>query len=386
MSAAAIDDVTVVGGGPAGAVAAIVLARRGHRVRLLDRARFPRPKLCGDTLNPGAMAVLSQHVDVTPLIDIGLPLRGMRLSGPGGAVIEGRYPRGVLGLSVTRDRLDAWLIGCASDAGVIVEDGVVVRGPHYTHGLVSGIAVATATGERHHPSRLVIAADGRGSRLARACATVRTPERPRRWAMGVYVEGAHDIAVDVGEMHIRAGRYLGVAPVAGGLANVCLVVNRTEAARSVAAPWAAIRAAVAADPLLGPRLADARPIAPPMVLGPMAVDVAAPVAAGLLLAGDAAGFIDPMTGDGLRLAIVGGVLAADVAHETLSGRLAADTASRVLAHRRARAFRLKWRFNRSLRALVEVPEAVQAATWTARAWPGLVEALVCYAGDVALAA
>ena len=51
-------DVLVVGAGPAGTVAATALASAGARVRLVDRARFPRPKLCGDTLNPGAFAVL----------------------------------------------------------------------------------------------------------------------------------------------------------------------------------------------------------------------------------------------------------------------------------------------------------------------------------------
>ena len=51
-------DVVVAGAGPAGCIAAIVLARGGARVLLLDRARFPRDKLCGDTLNPGALAVL----------------------------------------------------------------------------------------------------------------------------------------------------------------------------------------------------------------------------------------------------------------------------------------------------------------------------------------
>ena len=52
------DDVIIVGAGPAGSVAATVLARAGVRVRLIDRSTFPRDKLCGDTLNPGTLAVL----------------------------------------------------------------------------------------------------------------------------------------------------------------------------------------------------------------------------------------------------------------------------------------------------------------------------------------
>ena len=54
-------DVIVVGAGPAGSIAALVLARAGVRVSLIDRARFPRDKLCGDTLNPGALAILDRH-------------------------------------------------------------------------------------------------------------------------------------------------------------------------------------------------------------------------------------------------------------------------------------------------------------------------------------
>src|SRR6476660_3070609 len=57
-----MDDVVIAGAGPAGAFAAAILARAGWRVRLFDRARFPRPKLCGDTLNPGAVALLA-HLD-----------------------------------------------------------------------------------------------------------------------------------------------------------------------------------------------------------------------------------------------------------------------------------------------------------------------------------
>ena len=64
-------DVLIAGAGPAGAMAATVLARAGVRVLVLDRARFPRDKLCGDTLNPGALAILSR-------------VGSLRLSPPGG--------------------------------------------------------------------------------------------------------------------------------------------------------------------------------------------------------------------------------------------------------------------------------------------------------------
>jgi flavin-dependent dehydrogenase len=121
------------------------------------------------------------------------------------------------------------------------------------------------------------------------------------------------------------------------------------------------------------------------VLGPMALDVAVPGTAGLLLAGDAAGFIDPMTGDGIRLALAGAEITADVADAVLRGALAADAAPAVLARRRRAAFAGKWRFNRAVRGLVG-SHAVRGAAVAARVWPRLFEAMVCYAGDVWAAA
>ena len=63
-----MDDVVIAGGGPAGALAALILARAGAKVRVFERARFPRHKLCGDTLNPGALAVLARHLDTAALL------------------------------------------------------------------------------------------------------------------------------------------------------------------------------------------------------------------------------------------------------------------------------------------------------------------------------
>lgn len=376
------DDVVVAGGGPAGALAALVLARAGHRVRVFERARFPRAKLCGDTLNPGALARLGTHLDLAPLRAMGLPLAGMRLSGPGGATVEGRYPSGRTGLAITRAQLDAWLLDAAANAGVRVEEGARVDAPIVADGQVRGVVV---DGRPHH-ARVVIAADGRGSRLAQACALVRTPASPRRWALGAYATDVAGTDPAFGEMHVRAGRYLGLAPVAGGATNVCLVVGRADAAAAVRDPWAAIRALALADPLLASRLAGARPIDRPVVLGPMALDATAAGAPGLLLAGDAAGFIDPMTGDGLRLAIDGGALAAEVARAVLEGTLTAAAAPEALARARRRAFATKWRFNRGLRRLVDTPSAVRAAAHAAGWWPAVFHKVIAFAGDVPVAA
>jgi flavin-dependent dehydrogenase len=125
----------------------------------------------------------------------------------------------------------------------------------------------------------------------------------------------------LGEMHIRSGQYIGVAPLNGGLTNACLVASATTIGRS-RDPEAVLRGALGRDPMLRDRFARARLIVRPTVLGPLAVEVDTPAIAGLLLAGDAAGFIDPMTGDGLRFAVRGAELAAETA--TKSGHRRPD--------------------------------------------------------------
>lgn len=379
---APLDDVVVVGAGPAGALAALVLARAGARVRLVDRARFPRAKLCGDSLNPGALAVLARYLDLDGLAALGQPVRGMRLSGPGGVAVHGRYPDGVAGLSITRARLDAWLVTEACRAGAVLDDGVAVRAVEVNSEGATGVVVSTPSGDRRHPARMVIGADGRGSVVARQFGLAHAPVQPRRWALGAYAEGVTGGDAACGEMHVRAGGYLGIAPVLGGSTNVCLVVPYARAQRAVRAPWDAILTAAAADPLLAPRFTRATLASAPMVLGPMALDVVTPGAPGVLLAGDAAGFIDPMTGDGMRLALQGGVFAAGVAGDVLAGRLERRAAAGALAEQRQAAFGAKWRFNRGLRALVGLDRALRVATLAARAWTAPFEAIVRYAADI----
>ena len=115
-------------------------------------------------------------------------------------------------------------------------------------------------------------------------------------------------------------------------------------------------------------------------MGPLAVESTAAGVPGLLLAGDAAGFIDPMTGDGLRFALRGAELAAIETLQTLQHG-GAQAHIRLLAARR-REFSGKWRFNRVLRALVGSPVAVRAAALGARWAPSWIEQTICYAGDL----
>jgi geranylgeranyl reductase family protein len=373
-------DVIVCGAGPAGSVAATVLARGGARVLLLDRARFPRDKLCGDTINPGALDLLRRLGLAAGFEDAALPVDGMIVTGERGVRVRCAYGAGRRGLAIVRRDLDAALARGAVAAGARFEDGVLVRGPlvddREGEARVRGVVIAGRDGrDLRVPAPLVIAADGRRSRLALPLGLTRHPPHPRRWAIGAYFEGVSGMS-SFGEMHVRRGRYLGVAPVPSGLTNVCVVVPRREQF----VPRAVLETAVAADPQLRERFAGARMMSVPSVVGPLAVDAATAGVQGLLLAGDAAGFIDPMTGDGLRFAVRGGELAAEAALAAFAGQSLAPHLH--LARARRREFVAKWRFNRALRRIVDRAVTVELAGAVAAAAPWMLRRTIGFAGDV----
>jgi menaquinone-9 beta-reductase len=376
-------EVLIAGAGPAGSVAATVLARAGLRVLLVDRARFPRDKLCGDSLNPGTLALLARLGLRERLDREGLRIDGMVVTGQTSVQVRGDYPAGVHGLTLSRRALDQILLESAVAAGAQVELGARVAGPLFddaASGRVVRGAVIEARGRRVRiPAALTIGADGRRSTLAFSTGLASHPLRPRRWAVGAYFEGVTGLEPR-GEMHVRAHHYVGVAPLPGGLANVCLV---TAERRGFDRPAELLERVVASDPLLAHRFTRARRVTAAISLGPLAVDVTTAGMPGLLLAGDAAGFIDPMTGDGMRFAVQGAMLAAAAAL-----RFMEEPSLRAhvrLLHERRRHFRSKMRFNRALRALVASPAGVRAGAVAAFATPTLLRRIVAMAGDVALA-
>jgi flavin-dependent dehydrogenase len=377
-------EVLIAGAGPAGAIAALVLARAGVRVLLVDRARFPRDKICGDTLNPGALRILDRHGLRAQVDSRGFPVHGMLLTGPAGAQVRGLYGSGIIGRSLVRREFDQILIEAAVAAGAQFQDGVRVQGPIIEQAdgsrepSVHGAMLVARDGRTLRiPAQMTIAADGRRSTLAFALRLAHQPARPRRWAIGGYFQDVDGVDI-VGEMHIRRGHYIGVAPLPAGVVNACYVSASRE---GMAQPAAQLLRALWRDPLLRERFVRARITGPVSVLGPMAVDVPRAGVRGLLLAGDAAGFIDPITGDGVRLALRGGELAAEAALASLEHpeRPWHDT----LTRRRAAAFSGKHRFNRLIRTVVASEHAIRAGAIGATLVPSLMRRIISYAGDLA---
>jgi len=374
-------DVLVVGAGPAGAVAATVAARAGASVLLVDRAGFPRDKLCGDTVNPGALTSLRALGLAGRVEARGLPLDGMVLTSREGDRVEGTYGRGIVARTIRRRDLDLILVEQAVAAGARFEDGVVVSAPVVERTgddrVVRGARLKSRTAAaRTVRARVTIAADGRRSGLAIRLGLIHQPRRPRRWVAGGYFEGIRDLG-RFGEMHIRPSSYIGVAPIPGGVANVCVV---TASRHGWDEPSSLLTTTVERDPVLGPRFERAGLTARAVSMGPLAVDAHVSGVPGLLLAGDASGFIDPMTGDGLCFAIRGGALAARAALATFAEPR--DGPAELDRLRRS-AFARKHRFNRSIRALVGYPAGVRLGTLTARVAPMVLRWTIRYAGDVA---
>src|SRR5438105_2760885 len=196
-------DVLIVGACQAGSSAVAGYARGGARLRIVDRAAFPRDKLCGDTVNPGTLARLRALGIVEPIERCGLRVGGMLVTGERGVAIEGRYPRGLSGRAIVRRDFDWALLQSAMAAGCQFESGVHVQRADVADARVGGVIVGNNGHERVLDAPITIAADGRHSTIAFGLGLARHPVRPRRWAIGAYFTGVRHVS-DRGRTGVEA--------------------------------------------------------------------------------------------------------------------------------------------------------------------------------------
>jgi flavin-dependent dehydrogenase len=381
-------DAIVVGAGPAGCAAATLLAREGLRVRLLDKSPAPPPKVCGEYLSPGCLRPLRALGALTPILDAGArPLHGMVIHTASGRRLRATYPRhasfGDLpahGLAIRRDQLDPILLDLAVKAGaeftpcfqasdLLREDGRVVG--------VLGRERGRPAGFR---GRLVIGADGRHSVVARRLGPVRRHPWLDKVALVGYAAGVRR-AEDVGEIFLGRDRYCILNPIAPDLTNIGLVVNRREFHRP-ADPTDFLREAGGTLPGLADRLARARIVAPVRCLGPLAHHATRVAAPGALLVGDAAGFLDPFTGEGIHAALRSAELAVESA---LAALLSGPTPLPELhdyALAWQREFRAKWRLCHALQHAIRRPLLAEWLVSRLSRRPALTALFMAAVGDL----
>jgi 2-polyprenyl-6-methoxyphenol hydroxylase-like FAD-dependent oxidoreductase len=359
-----VNDVLVIGAGPAGSVTALLLARAGFSVRILERARFPRRKVCGEYLNAGAVDALARLGVLDDVRALASPLRGVRIVAAGAPGVALPFAR--LALACARERLDALLLDAACAAGATLErarvDELVFDGAR-----CAGVRVRGESGELiERRARFVVGADGIGSLVARKLRLALPPRGGARYAVGGHYAGFGALDAHV-EMYAGAGAYFALNPLDPARTNVMVVVPRARLAQWSADVDEGVGGAAEVLGRGSRSFAGAARIGSRVAFGPLAHDVRRASAPGALLVGDAAGFLDPFTGQGVFLALT----SAERAAAALAAALRAPARERAVfddyARTNARELRRRRRLCRLVGLLVDVPPlARRVATRLAR--------------------
>ena len=381
-------DVIVVGAGPAGAAASILLVERGWSVTLLDKAAFPRPKICGEYLSPESARILDRLGALKAVDEAGgQPLRGMKIVAPDGTVIVGSYPttgpwrsHRDYALAIPRERLDHILVERARSLPVDVRERHRVTGLVREGRKVTGVHAQDADGRALElRARLVIGADGRASAVAAALGLLR-PHPLRRMALIQHVAGLHGFD-ERGEIFVDPPDYAILNPVAPGLVNLGLVVPLAHARPFAGRLETFFHARLRQMPRLASRLEGMKPVGSLQAMGPLAYRVKAPRAGGVMLVGDAAGFYDPFTGEGIFTALRSAELLAEVAHAALDRGTLGATALRPYVDARRECFRGKERLTRALQFVIARRRLANAAAHALLCRPALLDLLMGVLGD-----
>ena len=377
-------DALIVGGGPAGSATAALLARRGCRVLIVDRAVFPRPKPCGDYLNPGCDELFERLGVRDAVAGAAAPVCGMRLVTADGTAAALPFPRRN-GWAVRRSQLDQALLDHAVRAGAAIRDGSRLAAIEPAS---RALRVTVERGGRaeSYGARLVIGADGLRSAVARH-ARIDAAVRRGRYTVGAYLGGLDGPAADTGgagarrwgEIHLRPDGYCGVAHLPGGLANVTLAVPRSVVrswrGNLDAGYWAWLRGCSE----LRDRLARAERAGPLTAVGPLGYHRRRAGRGRVLLVGDAAAHLDPMTGQGVYLALRGAELCAATAADALERN--GVPSLRAYAFTRSREFGPVFAGARFVQALAFRPAVVRRVAAQLTRHPDLGPRLIGMIGN-----
>ena len=387
-------DLLVVGGGPAGAALASLAAQQGARVIVLERDRFPRDKVCGEFLSAEGCAVLGRMGLLDGLIRAGgVPMTSCLLADARGRHAVSELPEiagaGRAALGISRYVMDEVILRHAASSGADVREGVIATAPVIDGGRVRGV---TTRGEAYRAT-LVVAADGRRSMLQRALRPrggdpLRTTSRSWFGLKAHFPDATRGLGGRI-ELYVFEGGYAGLGPIERGRLNLALIATVKALRACGGSPDRLLRERILANPLLAERLGERRPCSEWKSVGPLRFGARRPVSGGVLFVGDAAGTIDPFSGEGMSHALAGAELALPLALEAIARGGLEPAASR--------AYDRAWRdafvpVTRRARLAGRIFEHRLPASWAmsflslsvgARSLPRLVASLRTGTGDAA---
>jgi geranylgeranyl reductase family protein len=297
-------DAVIVGAGPAGAYAAYHLAREGWKVLVLERHRQIPRKVCGEYLCPKGADLLFKEFG-QDIEAIALPIFGMVLFTPEGKRVVTNFPNGGRGFSIHRQKLDRFLIEKARSAGAEIHMGAAL-----TDVQPEGDLWLTFSGSHVYRASNVIGADGRSSRVSKLFLND-SESSSKRLAAHTWVETLQ-VQARFGEMHLFSdGSYIGVNPVGSLETNLSLVSDASQI-QNLGGLRSALRHYVQRSPSLRERFAAPLENAEVTAAFPIQhITQSVAPAHHVFLIGDAAGFVDPLTGEGIFNALLSAQILVD---------------------------------------------------------------------------
>ncbi len=396
-------DVIVIGGGPAGCAMALDLNRRGYDVALCDQAKFPRDKVCGEFISPGADPILEQ-LGVLSSIEALSPkrLKGVAISSYESAELEIDYPTSTetglspTSLSVPRYQLDALFLKQVQNAGVKVFEQHKITDFIFDDGCVVGVKGWDETKTSFSLNgKLVVDAGGRNAVSLRKFNLKREPKGNSKIAFSAHWQGVR-LPHDYCYMHVSHPGYTGISSVGNGRANVVLVVEAREKSLDLTQKTLtgdgklALRGGAEAfyhrvlmqNSRRCKMLEGGERVEPVRSVESLAFAVKPVPCGGLVLVGDATGFIDPFTGEGIYLSLRSSQLAGEVIHSGFQNSNFSRNFLSVYDERRKQEFGGKFLLSRILQGLIYNRVLCNRVMKSLSANRVLAETLVGVIGDI----